>query len=555
MSILLRYANIFVYYILVVIGLLCYKEQYRYILPFLCSILGAFLFLLPVFSKKRILVLLILTVYSFALGCEIASIYNTGNLLEVLSLANVTEISSVGNAVIFSSLGIFFSLFAGTWLIGGRRRLVVSKYIYLLFIPLGVFYFFYDNIKPMTSFTTTFVSYVKQLSFHPEEKIAKEQMKLYGKDWIYHSKTSDNVPDLHGKNIVALFTEGLSLNVIDRFNDYPELTPYMSAFWDKAIWFDNYYNHTAATYRGIRGQLSSSYQYAAGLGKDWDGHFDVNEIEMANLSYAPIVFLQEILRQNGYSSYFICAHRAGDKMIKYLRTLGFDKVYSAGDFKSDNTDLTDGEIFYYLHKLMTSGELKEPYFIGFYNLGTHMGFSTRYTVYQNSTGKNNIELNNLYEYDRGFGYFMKKIWEDSVLLKKTAVVLTADHAMPPVSDKLDAFHQVRTHFMDKIPLVLWYDGVVSKRMDAEGKNSLDFAPTLLNWLRINEAHNYFLGCSLYDESCALPFQYVHNEGNTFISSKSFKMLYQDEPEDAKIIGKIRDFYNLSEYRVFRWNLE
>ena len=555
MNVCLRYIYIFVYYMLAVIGVLCYKAQYAYIISFLFSIIGTFLILCPLFGRITLFSLSVLSLFSVSLGGELASVFNTGKLLEVLTLANVTELSSVGDMVIYSSLGILIGLLIAPVFIGGKKKVFISKFIYLLVIPLGTFYFLYDNVRPFTSFAVTFTQYIKQIGFRPEQKIAEEQKNLYGKDWVYRNQTVADIPNLRGKNIVALFTEGLSLNMIDKFNSYSDLTPHMTHFVDNGLWFDNYYGHTAATYRGIRGQLSSSYQYAAGRGKEWNVEFGVNSVELANLSYSSIVFVPQILRQYGYHSYFICAHKAGDNMIKYLETFGFDKVYSGGDFKPENTDLTDGEIFYYLRKLINSGELQEPYFIGFYNLGTHMGFSTKYTVYSNPNGKNSMELNNLHEYDKRFGYFMKKIQDDPVLKKNMAVILTADHAFPPTSDKLDIFHQFRTHFMDTIPLVLWYDGITPRRIDADGKNSLDFAPTLLHWLRINRAHNYFLGCSVYDEDCALPFQYIHNEGNSFYSSKTFKKLHADNGEDAEIIKKIRDFYNLSEYRVFEWNLE
>ena len=199
-------------------------------------------------------------------------------------------------------------------------------------------------------------------------------------------------------------------------------------------------------------------------------------------------------------------------------------------------------------------KLKEPYFIGFYNVGTHMGYSTRYTVYENPIGENSMELNNLHEYDKRFGLFMKKIEQDSELKQKMAIILTTDHAFAPTMEKLKVFHEFRTHFMGKIPFVLWYDGIEPVRIDVNGKNSLDFAPTLLHWLRINKAHNYFLGCSLYDENCPYLFEYVHNEGNVFYRTNPFKQLVNSNFEDNQIIQKIRDFYNLSEYRLFEWNL-
>jgi len=545
-----RFISIFVVFCLFISCILCYEGNYEYLLSFLFSNIAVFLILLPIFCKNKILSMVLVTLYGFALGCQLASVFNTGKLLEVLTLANITEVSSVSKEVVYSSLGIIFVFVLAVWVMRGNKSVKLSKFVYLLAVPVLIFYVFCDKTRPMTSFVKTFEQYAEQLYFKPQKQKMEQQMQLYGKDWIYQNTNEKDIPDLRGKNVVALFTEGLSLNMIDKFNDYAGLTPNMSYFMDIGLWFDNYYNHTAATYRGLRGQLGSSYQYAGGekLG------FDLNADDMEKLSKSAIVFLPEILLENSYHSYFICAHKRSYGLVKYLEQMGFDKVFSAGDFIADDRDLTDGEIFYYLADLIKSKRLEEPYFIGFYNVGTHMGYSTRYTVYENPVGANHMELNNLHEYDRRFGEFMKKIEKDDTLKNKMAVILTTDHAFPPTADKLAIFHEFRNHFMDRVPFVIWYEGVKPTRMDVNGKNSLDFAPTLLNWLRIDKAHNYFLGCSLYDEACPYNFEYIHNEGNLFFSTNPYKQLQQSNAEDSEIIKKIRDFYNLSEYRIFEWNL-
>ena len=49
-------------------------------------------------------------------------------------------------------------------------------------------------------------------------------------------------------NIVVIFTEGLSQNIVD---DEREVMPNVAAYQQRSINFTNYFNHTFATYRGL----------------------------------------------------------------------------------------------------------------------------------------------------------------------------------------------------------------------------------------------------------------------------------------------------------------
>ena len=91
------------------------------------------------------------------------------------------------------------------------------------------------------------------------------------------------------------------------------------------------------------------------------------------------------------------------------------------------------------------------------------------------------------------------------------------------------------------------------KLDAKGKSSLDFAPTLLHWMRINKGHNYFLGCSLYDKECAYSFDYVYMREPDFYYTNPVRALDIKNSDDVAMMQKIRDYYNLSENRVFEWN--
>lgn len=68
----------------------------------------------------------------------------------------------------------------------------------------------------------------------------------YTKEIVTNDSYSHEIINGNGKNILVIFIEGMSSLVISK-----ELTPNLYEFRKKSISFNNYYNHTAATFRGL----------------------------------------------------------------------------------------------------------------------------------------------------------------------------------------------------------------------------------------------------------------------------------------------------------------
>ena len=101
-----------------------------------------------------------------------------------------------------------------------------------------------------------------------QSKIEMERVKIETKtksENLKHEFYQDGVKDFIKKpsnlgekpNVILIFTEGLSQHIID---DPRNITPTIKEYQSKSITFNNYYNHTFATYRGIQSQLFSGYQ-------------------------------------------------------------------------------------------------------------------------------------------------------------------------------------------------------------------------------------------------------------------------------------------------------
>jgi membrane-anchored protein YejM (alkaline phosphatase superfamily) len=103
-------------------------------------------------------------------------------------------------------------------------------------------------------------------------------------------------------NVILIFTEGLSKSVVE---DERNITPNLQKFSKRALSFENYYNHTFATYRGLIGQLYSGYQ--------------LNNSDSNNL-----IALQDIFSAKGYNTAFINTEPDNEEFTTYL-TCGVDK--------------------------------------------------------------------------------------------------------------------------------------------------------------------------------------------------------------------------------------
>ena len=294
----------------------------------------------------------------------------------------------------------------------------------------------------------------------------------------------DSVGDFRSKdtaltekpNVILIFTEGFSRNIL---TDERNITPNIAALAEKSLNFEGYYNHTFATYRGLIGQLYSGYQ-------------------LENLDDNKLISLQDILKKQGYHTTFINTEPHNEDFTAYLQRLGFDDLLgekeeaegAALKYLSDKTA--------YEKLLDTAQELEkasQPFFLSIYTFGTHASLDS---VDQKFGDGKQPFLNKFHDMDYQFGKFLEK-FEDSSLSDNTLLILTADHCAYMDMDFAAAFrgyHRDSTT-CDEVPLFFYYKGMTPETIDVAGRNTLDLAPTLLDYLDIS-APNFFLGNSLFD---------------------------------------------------------
>lgn len=320
-------------------------------------------------------------------------------------------------------------------------------------------------------------------SLHMEKKNYQNMVREIGESAAdaseyYKDRIGDYVrkPETLPKepNVVLIFVEGLSENII---TDSRNIMPNFRDFYGESLYFENYYNHTFATLKGLIGQLYSGYQ-------------------MENFDPNGLCSLESILKSRGYRTTFINTEPLNADFEGYLESLGFDEVLSEEGLSDTGGNYISDRAAYDLLFDTINAQQKEgtPFFTAIYTFGTHMSLNSPDKVY--GDGASSI-LNRFYNQDYQFSRFLES-FKESPLAKDTVLIVTTDHATYSDDDFLSAFpgYDRKSPGLDKIPLYIYHEGVEPGVVDAGGRNSLDLAPTILDYLDIS-APNYFLGDSLF----------------------------------------------------------
>lgn len=310
---------------------------------------------------------------------------------------------------------------------------------------------------------------------------SEEVLNSFYKDEIYsgYSGKNDGLPNR--PNVVLIFTEGLSQGNVEASVETAgggRVMPSLAEYESKSLFFTEYFNHTCYTYRGLIGSLYSGYQ-------------------LSNTDGNALTSLQSVLSHNGYHTVLINPEPCLKDFSNYLRRMGFDEFISdaSGTYSGMNNSLSDKEAYELLYETMLRlSERSEPFLTVIYTYGTHVSLDSPDERFGDGTSP---ALNKFYNMDRQFGRFMEK-FNAGPLAENTLLIFTSDHGSATDRDYLMAFPDAnRQHYaLDRIPLFFYFKGIEPRTINAQGRNSLDLAPTICDYLDISEP-NYFLGNSLF----------------------------------------------------------
>jgi len=325
-----------------------------------------------------------------------------------------------------------------------------------------------------------------------------QKQAFYESELPFSSQLKERGPD-----IIVFFVEALSTRKLPAYGAVHEgLTPNIDRFVAESMRVDNYFNHTQSTFRGIKGQLCSSYPVHTTKPKEW-----------ANPDFQPPSIrykcLPHHLNEQGYNTVFLGPDEKDHMHFEYqTRSVGFEKNYYREYMRSTflnneplhGSFLTDVQLSRALLDVLATEPSNKPLFIASYFKDSHVGQDSKADGLRYGDGSNRI-LNTLHTFDAVFG----KFWDEfkaSERYTNSIVILTSDHAhwpeRPYINIAGDDFNQTP---VDKIALVVHSPLLnMPASMNANNATSLAFAPTMAHLLGFEPATNYFLGRSLFDDN-------------------------------------------------------
>jgi sulfatase family protein len=379
----------------------------------------------------------------------------------------------------------------------------------------GFFGFKYSPSKSVYDLAVAEYDYIQLIQ--KAERESAEKKKLFYKEEVGDfTKKPKNIPEK--PNVILIFTEGMSQHIID---DERNITPNIKELQSKSLSFSNYYNHTFATYRGIIGQLYSGYQ-------------------LDNSDQNHLISLQGILKKEGYHTSFINTEAHNKEFTSYLNHLGFDSVLDAQPSKGEESTF-DKDAYKELNKLMANQPDGQPFFISMYTFGTHIGMNSFDRKY--SDGNDRL-LNRFYDLDIQFGKFIEK-FNNSKYSENTILVFTTDHATYVDDEYRKSFPNQSRGMgnLDKVPFFIYYKGVDPQILDAQGQNSVNLTPTILDYLDIS-GENYFLGNSLFaNKEYRTVFSSLFVSELTYANTSDAVVRYLSKHEEEKMETYIVDYYS------------
>lgn len=464
---------------------------------------------------------------------------------------------------------------------------IITKKSFTVFLLLLMAFFYYNHIffkedfkkkqdvlltKNYLKHTGAIESFIKlfeeenniKLSFSKDEVIQLHDLGYtlnifedypLMKDKIFN-KSLKSGHTLEKPNVIIIFTEGLSARTTSVYSDkYKNLTPNLKKFSENnhTMRVKNFYNHTAATYRGLHGQLCSLYPIY-GKGDVWF------ENDFLNLSTIDYKCLPHILKNNGYETAYLNMHyideSANDEMVSHF---GFDTIlsgeslsikYLSGIDKIKNSYLSDHQSYKVLVEYLKEKEnnLNKPFLLTTYTIETHAYVDIGNDGIVYNDGKNNV-LNTIHNLDNAFGKFWE-YFKNSKYSKNTIILFTSDHAHYYGKEYINLMEEYGEEeyyrlFIDKVPLLIYSPTLkLAKDFDANQATSIDIAPTILHLINAKNEKNAFIGHSLFEKDNNIG---IASYGKNFYMIKDNKHIYVDDNVAEEDKEKFKLIHKYIEY--------
>lgn len=480
------------------------------------------------FKKRGVIIYILNSLFMLFINIQAVCLYFGRSYLTIVMLTNVDSIEDLsGNALQYIS-GVILVLILSFLPITTLRKTIKVNFRQVLPLILSLELILAmangNGGSPLWGYITIAENAKAAVDFaHNPSESSISAKSFYCPDIVDSVKKPAALGDK--PNIILIFVEGLSQSIID---DERDIMPNVRKYEKKSLFFENYYNHTFATYRGLEGTLFSGYQL---------NNYDVNGL----------VSLQGVLRKNGYYTEFINTEPNNRRFQAYLEALGFDFVKSDVSQSSSYLEsLSDKGAYEILFSEASAlSEKNASFLLCIYTFGTHISFDSKDEVFGDGT---NPLLNKFYDNDFQFNEFMEK-FNRSNFSDNTIIVFTADHATHAEREFSETFpdYKRKNTDVDKIPFFIYYKEMTSQVIDAGGRNSLDLTPTLLDYIDISEP-NYFLGIPLFfNKENNTNFDTIFWDTSFLLSTDNGNITDISEKESSIIQKQLNEYFNAMKF--------
>lgn len=300
-------------------------------------------------------------------------------------------------------------------------------------------------------------------------------------------------------NLIVFFVEGLSARIIQPYSElFPGISSNIETFSQESLIFENYYNHTFATYRGLSGQLCSIYPIHKLLDKT---NYYCLPHALKNLGYDTRFLMSQRNDKTELDSVFsIAGFSQIDNFSTINHLLNISKSNRTNELYVSDKQLIEALVL----RLIEREQNDTPFFFGLYNIETHTGFKLGKDgkSYPSKLTPKSFLLDTFYNFDQAFGEFWT-FFKNSKLRNNTIIVLTSDHATWPSTEYTRLAKDSTAwsgKFSDEIPLLIYHPELqVSKKLNANNASSLDFTPSILHLMGATPEKSPFLGKSIFSK--------------------------------------------------------
>lgn len=310
-------------------------------------------------------------------------------------------------------------------------------------------------------------------------------------------------------NIVLIFMESMSANLMKRFGQEKKLTPFLDSLYQQSLSFPNFFSAGIHTNHGMYATL---YSFPS-----------IMKRNAMKGSIIPVYSgLPTVLQDNGYRTMFFMTHESQyDNMNGFFRTNGFEEIYSQENYPAEKVvsgfGVQDDFLYDYAINRLKKEDVKEkPFFAVLLSISNH----PPYVIPSYFHPESSVREEQIVEYaDWSIRQFMEKAREQE-WYNNTIFVLLGDHGRMVGSADCE-MPQSYNH----IPLMIYAPQIGNAREVEAFGGQVDVAPTLLGLLNMKYIQNN-MGVDLLKEKRPCMFFTADN----MIGAKDPYNFYIFDPE-------------------------